>query len=78
MSADSMDSSRFGLTQEYLAQMPSVRRASVNAVAPALSEEGTITYTRGTITVRDRGQLFANACSCYAAVSAAAGRALEG
>ncbi|MDP9457626.1 MAG: Crp/Fnr family transcriptional regulator [Actinomycetota bacterium] len=55
----------FPLTQEFLAQMLGLRRASVNEVARALQGEGLIRYSRGVITVLDRPGLEAAACECY-------------
>jgi CRP-like cAMP-binding protein len=65
MSADRMHADTFDLTQEFLAQMLAVRRASVSEVASALAEDGCIRYSRGRITVLDRHRLEANACDCY-------------
>lgn len=65
MTADRMDSPRFDLTQQFLAQMLAVRRTSVSEVARALAEDGCITYTRGSITITDRARLQSNACDCY-------------
>jgi CRP-like cAMP-binding protein len=64
-SADRMHADTFDLTQEFLAQMLSVRRASVSEVASGLAEDGCIRYSRGRITVLDRDRLQANACDCY-------------
>ncbi len=69
MTADRTDGARFALTQDFLAQVLAVRRASVNEVARALAEDGCLTYTRGTIIVLDRAQLENNACSCYKALA---------
>ncbi|MFT7841653.1 Crp/Fnr family transcriptional regulator [Saccharothrix sp. BKS2] len=65
MSADRTHSAEFPLTQEFLAQMLAVRRASVSEVAAALAEDGCISYRRGVITITDRARLEANACECY-------------
>lgn len=62
---DRMRSPTFVLTQEFLAQMLAVRRASVSGVARALAEKGCIRYVRGTITILDRPALLRGACSCY-------------
>jgi hypothetical protein len=69
MTADRTHDSSFGLTQDFLAQVLAVRRASVNEVAQALAEDGCITYTRGTITVLDRTRLESTACSCYTVIA---------
>ncbi len=72
MTADRMHSGRFDLTQEFLAQMLSVRRTTVSEVAGALADAGHIQYKRGTITVLDRAGLEADACTCYGALREAA------
>jgi CRP-like cAMP-binding protein len=66
--ADRMHSPTFELTQDFLAQMLAVRRASVSKTARTLANNGAISYTRGTITILDRPQLQAAACSCYQAI----------
>jgi len=54
------------LTQEYLAQMLGVQRASVSMFAGALQERGLIFYRRGRVRVLDRSGLEAVACECHA------------
>jgi CRP-like cAMP-binding protein len=54
------------LTQEYLAQMLGVQRASVSMFAGALQEKGMIFYRRGRVRVLDRGGLEQEACACHA------------
>jgi len=68
MTADRMDSPHFELTQHFLAQMLAVRRTSVSEVAQSLAEDGCITYTRGAITITDRGRLQSHACNCYSVI----------
>jgi hypothetical protein len=63
--SDRMRSPTFVLTQEFLAQMLAVRRASVSGVAGRLAEAGCIRYVRGTVTVLDRPALLDRACDCY-------------
>lgn len=53
------------LTQEYLADMLGVRRASVSLVAHALQQAGLIAYRRGQIQILDRDGLRGAACACY-------------
>lgn len=65
MTHDRVASDHIGLTQEFLAQMLGVRRASVNAVAGLLQRSGLIRYSRGRITVLDREGLEKGACECY-------------
>ena len=58
----------FHLTQEFLAMMLGVRRASVTVAAGALQRAGLIRYRRGVVRVEDREGLEALACECYATV----------
>ena len=67
----------FDITQEFLAQMLSVRRASVSRVARGLAEAGVITYVRGTLTIVDRQQLESYACACYYVVRDATDQVLS-
>ncbi|MGR6922324.1 Crp/Fnr family transcriptional regulator [[Actinomadura] parvosata] len=78
MTADRMHAGTFDLTQEFLAQMLGVRRASVSEVAAELQAEGCISYSRGTIVIEDRAALRSRACDCYAVVRDAVRRAYEG
>lgn len=68
MSQDRVGAEQFQLTQEFLAQMLGVRRASVSEVAGRLQREGLIQYSRGIITVVNRPGLEATACECYAII----------
>lgn len=51
---DRVKSDSFLLTQEFLAQMLGVRRATVSGVAATLQEAGLIRYSRGKMTICDR------------------------
>jgi CRP-like cAMP-binding protein len=66
MTHDRVGSDEFPLTQEFLAQMLGVRRASVSVVAGTLQQAGFIRYRRGRVTVTDREGLEGAACECYA------------
>jgi CRP-like cAMP-binding protein len=68
MTHDRVDSDEFYLTQEFLAQMLGVRRASVTVVAGLLQRAGLIAYQRGHIRILDRRQLELASCECYAVV----------
>ena len=57
----------FSLTQELLAAMLGVRRASVTTCAGALLHDGIIDYGRNRMVIRDRARLETTACDCYAA-----------
>jgi Mn-dependent DtxR family transcriptional regulator len=72
-----MDSPRFELTQHFLAQMLALRRTSVSEVAQSLAEDGSISYTRGRITITDRPRLQTHACNCYEAIRRATDAALS-
>ena len=65
MCRDRVGTTRFAMTQDFLAQMLGTRRASVNAAAGALQRARLITYSRGKITIRDLDGLRAASCSCY-------------
>ncbi|HCF30769.1 MAG TPA: Crp/Fnr family transcriptional regulator [Cyanobacteria bacterium UBA11049] len=56
---------QFPLTQEFIAQMLGVRRASVSVVAAAIQKAELIQYSRGQITILDREGLEGTACECY-------------
>jgi CRP-like cAMP-binding protein len=62
---DRVDGDVFPMTQDFLAQMLGVRRATVSLSAGVLQQAGLIRYTRGRITVLDREGLHAAACTCY-------------
>lgn len=56
------------LTQDYLASMLGVRRASVTDIAAAMQEAGAIRYTRGRLHIADPEALEALSCECGQAV----------
>jgi CRP-like cAMP-binding protein len=56
------------LTQEYLAQMLGVQRASVSMFAGSLQDKGLIFYRRGRVRVLDPHGLEQQACECHAAL----------
>jgi len=56
------------LTQEFLAQMLGVRRASVSTIANTLQQAGLIKYSRGKLRVLDLDGLRKGSCECYGTV----------
>lgn len=65
---DRVESNEFELTQEFMANMLGVRRASVTEVANKLQEMNLINYQRGHFKILDRKGLEAFTCECYPAV----------
>jgi Mn-dependent DtxR family transcriptional regulator len=65
MSHDRIGAKLLPLTQDFLAQMLGTRRSSVTLAAGRLQKAGTISYTRGNVTVLDRAALEKCACECY-------------
>ena len=65
MTHDRAEGDVFPLTQEVLAQMLGVRRASVSVAAGALQESGYISYRHGKVTVTNRQGLESGSCECY-------------
>jgi CRP-like cAMP-binding protein len=75
---DRLGSDEFLLTQEFLAQMLGVRRASVSKVASELQREGLVSYSRGKVTVTDWTGLEGKSCECYAVIREEFDRLPEG
>jgi CRP-like cAMP-binding protein len=65
MCRDRSGGSRFSMTQEFLAEMLGVSRASVNTVARTLQAAGLIRYSRGGVVIVDPAGLEESACECY-------------
>ncbi len=60
---------QLSLTQDLIAVMLGVRRATVSIAASTLQRAGVIRYQHGKITILDRAGLEDAACECYEAVS---------
>jgi CRP-like cAMP-binding protein len=69
MTHDRVGADRFVLTQEFLAVMLGVRRATVTLVAATFQRAGFIQYARGVITIANRQGLEGASCECYRLVS---------
>ncbi len=63
--SDRMQGEGFYLTQDVMAKTLGLRRATVNMICGELMDAGAIDYSRGNLTVTDRGKLEARACECY-------------
>ena len=68
LSLDRLPGNELVMTQELIANMLGVRREGVTEAAGRLQVQGLIRYSRGHITIRDRQQLEARVCECYAVV----------
>jgi CRP-like cAMP-binding protein len=65
---DRIGRDEFALTQDFLATMLGVRRASVTLCAGALHRAGFIDYGHKRIVIRNRKGLEAASCECYSVV----------
>ena len=78
MMHDRAEGDEYVLTQDLLAQMLGVRRASITDAAAKLQQDGLIRYRRGAVTVVDRRALERAACDCYGIIKAEYDRLLGG
>jgi CRP-like cAMP-binding protein len=70
MMHDRVNQDTFALTQQFLAEMIGVRRATVNLALRVFKQRGLISYTRGRIRILDRAALETVSCPCYAIITA--------
>jgi CRP-like cAMP-binding protein len=78
MTQDRVGGPQFPLTQEFLAQMLGIRRASVTVVAGMLQQSRIIHYIRGKVTILDRERLEAVSCECYGVIRREMDRLTDG
>ncbi len=67
---DESGESELHITQEEIARLLGVQRASLSVVANGLQESGLLRYRRGRIFMLDRAGLERHACACHAAIRA--------
>ena len=65
VTADAVGTSSFGLTQEFLSQMLSVRRPGVTVAIGGLQRRGLLSHHYGKVTIIDEPGLRKAACECY-------------
>lgn len=62
---DRVAGDEFHITQETVATLLALRRATVNEICAGLASAGAISYHRGVLSITDRGRLLDSACECY-------------
>ena len=70
MTHDRAAGDQLEMKHEFMAMMLSATRSMVTRAAGSLQNEKMIHYTRGHVTILDRGRLEATACKCYGVVKA--------
>ena len=68
MTHDRATGDEFAMKHEFMAMMLGVTRSVVTRAADTLQNDKLIRYTRGRVTILDRGKLEATACECYRVV----------
>lgn len=68
---DRVPGDTFHITQETVATLLALRRATVNAICAQLADVGAISYHRGTVSITDRDRLLDTACECYGRIRTA-------
>jgi CRP-like cAMP-binding protein len=62
---DRLPSNVLQMSQESIAHLLNVRRSSISEIAKSLKFDQVISYSRGFITLLDRGELEKRSCECY-------------
>jgi CRP-like cAMP-binding protein len=65
---DRVQSTEFGLTHNFMAEMLGIRRAGVTDAAAKLKKAGIIEYSRGPIRILNQQALEELSCECYSAL----------
>jgi CRP-like cAMP-binding protein len=68
MAQDRVNSSSLQITQDFLATMLGTDRTTVSVAAGLFQRMNIIKYSRGTVTILDRGALERYACECYGVI----------
>ncbi|HEY1805841.1 MAG TPA: Crp/Fnr family transcriptional regulator [Terracidiphilus sp.] len=68
MCSDRLQSDYIPITHEFVAMMLGTRRSSASIAAGILRKSGLITYSRGSVEIRNRDGLVHAACECYQSV----------
>jgi CRP-like cAMP-binding protein len=68
MAGDRCESAKLPLTQQVLARMLGVRRATVTHCLNALERAGVLRKSRGSLTIVDRDKLVDRTCYCYRSI----------
>lgn len=63
--ADATGQPELAITQQHLAWMLGVRRATVTEILQSLRDQNCVSYRRGRITIEDRDKLESRCCECY-------------
>jgi CRP-like cAMP-binding protein len=66
--ADRLHGEQLDVTQEHMAHMVGVRRASITEAVEALREAGLIESGRGAVMILERAKMEAHTCKCYAII----------
>jgi CRP-like cAMP-binding protein len=69
--ADRLKADEIQITHERIAQHLGVRRSGITIAAVEMQAAGAISYTRGSLRLKDRQALEAIACECYGALTLA-------
>ena len=65
MTLDRVDSDRFAVTKEFLAQLLGTNRPTVSVLVSALEKAGILNVEGREVTLADRDRLKEAACECY-------------
>lgn len=70
---DRVEGDRFEVTQQAVADLLGLRRATVTQASALLESQGLIEHSRGVVRIVDRAALEKRACECYGKIACALG-----